>query len=157
MVWWKFWKKSPPPNAVDPMIAAAVPIVALLQSKPPFTAWRHPQSQIPAEHEDLIKTVVWGYQLFTYLKLIEAKFGQEVARIIREHGFIALNRLSDDMAKHMSHLLGIIERAVETALKHPITVPNKNPDQPDLEAPPELTMALYILFFEPIEPTLSSP
>jgi hypothetical protein len=62
---------------VDPMIVAGIALDHFLSHKKPFSDsdWRDPSTQIAAEYENFIRISVAGYQLFTYLKLIEEKFG----------------------------------------------------------------------------------
>lgn len=144
MAWWQFWKKRNPPFVIDPMTAALLPLDYFLERKKPFTDWRPPGTQILSQHEDEIKCMVWGYQLFTYLKLVEEKFGGEIAAIIREYQIITLNRLPDRMGDQASQLLQIIERAVAAGTKNPIKIP----DHTDVQAPIQLPMAIHLLCFE---------
>ena len=131
---------------VDPMMAGAVAIFHFIRHEKPFSEsdWRDPNTQIPSQHLDLIRVSVVGYQLFTYLKLIEDKFGPEISRIVREHQIIALNRLPDQMGDQMCQLLDMIHRAHESAIKNPMTVPG----HPDVEVPIEWRIALSLLYFE---------
>ena len=142
--WWQFWKKKQPSNVIEPLLAAAIPLDRLFSREKPFDEWKPPDTQVLPEHEDFIKTMVYGYQLFTYLQLIEAKFGLEIARIIREYQIIALNRLPEgDAGEQTSLLLQIITDAWKTANDKPIKIP----ERPDLHTPIEVTMALYLLGF----------
>jgi hypothetical protein len=104
---WPFWKKRKPPVMVDPLNMADIALDYFLSHKKPFSYsdWIPPDLQIPSEHAELIRFSVLGYQLFTYLKLVENKFGSEVARIIQEHQIIALNRLPERIGDEISQLL----------------------------------------------------
>lgn len=131
---------------VDPMIAAGIALDYFLSHKKPFSDsdWREPGSKIASEYENLIWMSVVGYQLFTYLKLIEEKFGPEIARIIREYQIIAVDRLPDHMGEQISLLLLMIQRAHQAAIKNPM----KFPGRPHIEVPTEYLMALHLLYFE---------
>ena len=152
--WWQFWKKEQPSNVIEPLLAAAIPLDRLFSREKPFNDWKPPDSQVLPEHEDFIKAMVYGYQLFIYLQLIEVKFGPEIARIIREYQIIALNRLPEGEAgEQTSLLLQIITDAWKTANDKPIKIP----DRPDLQMPIELAIALYLLVFTKDSPYYIPP
>jgi hypothetical protein len=131
---------------VDPMIAAGIALDHFLSHKKPFSDsdWREPGTRIASEYENLIWISVVGYQLFTYLKLIEEKFGPEIARIIREYQIIVVDRLPDHMGEQISLILLMIQRAHQAAIKNPM----KFPGRPHIEVPTEYLMALHLLYFE---------
>lgn len=131
---------------VDPMTAGGIALFHFFRHEKPFSDsdWRATGTQIAPEYEDLIHTSVIGYQLFTYLQLIGQKFGPEIARIVREHQIIAINRLPDQMGDQISELLQMIHRAHESAIKNPMKVPG----HPDVDVPIEWRIALTLLYFD---------
>ena len=131
---------------VDPMMAGGIALFHFFRHEKPFSDadWRPAGTQIAPQYEDLIHTSVIGYQFFTYLQLIEQRFGSEIARIVREHQIIAMNRLPDQMGDQISELLRMIHRAYESSIKNPMKVPG----HPDIEVPLEWRIALSLLYFE---------
>src|SRR5574341_835419 len=103
--WWQFWQKEQPSNVIEPLLAAAIPLDRLFSREKPFNDWKPPDTQVLPEHENFIKAMVYEYQLFIYLQLIEVKFGPEIARIIREYQIVALNRLPEGEAGEQTSLL----------------------------------------------------
>jgi hypothetical protein len=103
----------------------------------------------------LIQVGVWGYQLFVFLRLIERKFGSEVASAVRDEQAKALNRLPDMMGDQLVELLRIIDVGVRAGVTGPQTLP----DHPDVEIPIEYPIALSVLaqvqgssYFRQLEP-----
>ncbi len=149
MAWWNFWKKQnppnvsdmPPTNALSPESAAYLPFVALTKPDKPFTEWKAPGVQVPAAHESLIMLLVVGYQLFIYLKVIEAKFGAESARIIREHQLVMLKRLPEDLGRGLTFFLRVFERWEPTCPWRHVKIVGF----PDVQVPDEWSLALYLL------------
>jgi hypothetical protein len=84
---------------------------------------------------------VWGYQLFVFLKLIERKFGVDVARAVNEVQTETLNRLPDAMGNQLIDLLRIIDSGVRAGMTGPQTLPG----HPDVEVPVEYPIALSLL------------
>lgn len=152
--WWQFWKKKQPSNVIEPLFAAVIPIDRLFSREKPFDEWKPSDTQVRPEHADFIRVMVEGYQLFTYLQLIEAKFGLEITRVIREYQIIALNRLPESEAgEQISLLLKIISNAWKTANDYPIKIP----EYPDLRVPVEASMSLHLLTFTKDSPYYIPP
>lgn len=139
---WPFRKSHPPrPPAVDLTVAAAVALVPLFEKRAPFTSWCPPAQTIPPGREALIQVGVWGYQLFVFLKLIERKFGVDVARAVSQAQTEALNRLPDAMGDQLIELLRIIDAGVRAGMTGPQTLPG----HADVEVPLEYPIALSLL------------
>lgn len=139
---WPFRRSQPKrPPAVDLTVAAAVPLVPLFEKREPFTSWRPPDQAIPLGREALIQVGVWGYQLFVFLKLIERKFGVDVARAVSAAQTDTLNRLPDGMGDQLTELLRIIDVGVRAGMTGPQTLPG----HPDVEVPIEYPIALSLL------------
>lgn len=137
MTWWQFWKKKDPLET-DIFIFANLPIYKFLQKEEPYTAWRSPNVDLPTDLESLVRLWVNGYQLITFLKLVDQRFGPEIARIVREYQIVTLNRI-DNIGDEFAKLFKIIDDALNS---DPIKVPTS---QGEVEVPGELKVALALL------------
>lgn len=97
MSWWKIWEKArlvKRAEELDISTAAGLPMWLLFEKQEPFTFLFNDQifedlvpdaANLSEEVRAFVRFFAVGYQLIVYLKLVERKFGSEVARLMQEH------------------------------------------------------------------------
>src|ERR1019366_5271989 len=101
---WSFWRKSRPANMLDVATAGGIPLMLLCDRKEPFIflfndeafdAWAPDAARLSQEMRIFLRDIAAGYQFLVFLKLIDHKFGGEIAKLLREHLLIKADRISE--------------------------------------------------------------
>jgi hypothetical protein len=151
MAWWNPFKKDK--RGTDPFLMAGFPLLRLFEKKKPFYEW-NTSIQVPARLEGIADVSVWGYQLFVYSLLIRQKFGEEVAKIVRSHMILILDRdKGAKLGRYFEELFEVIERGVAASANTP-TIETK--DGTKIPVPAEIAIALAILAQMPDSPFFSN-
>jgi hypothetical protein len=102
------------PTEVSAATAGGLPLCLFFEQKDPFVyvsndevfaAWCG-ERQLPVECRAILKAVTAAFQLLVYLRIVEGKFGHEVARIVREYLLVVSDRAPEFQ---FSMLLGKVE------------------------------------------------
>ena len=141
MPWWKFWERTSRLKEIDPHSLAFWLVGSISERKPPFTMWRQDGMSFTEDEEAFVEVSVWTYQVFTFLRLLQPKFGVEIPRIVREHLLILLNRGERPLGDQMKALLEAVERGYERHTQKPLM----RPDKPDAPFPLEVSVAAALL------------
>jgi hypothetical protein len=130
---WPFRKRKPS-NVLDLATTGALPLYLFVERKDPFAyvfndemfqEWCPLAKYIPGDNRAILCILTVGYQFVTFLKLVEGKFGSEIARIVREHLLVAADRVPQLQIKDA---LVSMEHATERAL-HVELAPGENIEQ----------------------------
>jgi hypothetical protein len=112
------WTNQKACKELDALTAGSLPLYLLFSKKDPFgfvfsddvlAAWSGDRA-IPGGYKPMIRAVAASWQLFVFLRLLEAGFGREITRILREHLLIAADRAPEFQ---LSTLLQAIEDIAE--------------------------------------------
>jgi hypothetical protein len=141
------------PASADPMTVAGVAALMWAQKERPFSDHENLDVEIPAEHQALFLASFWCYQFFIYVKLIEEKFGAEIASLVEQCLRITLNRLPDKLGDEVAKFFGLVRQASESHAEGPQTMPGR----PDIPIPLEWPLALGVLALVPDSPFYVPP
>ena len=118
MSWWGSWMNRQSRKELDAFAAASLPLYLFFNQKDPFSyvfsddvlaAWSGDRA-IPDDSKPILRAVAASWQLLVFLGLLEAKFGPEITRILREHLLIAADRVPE---LQLSTLLRTIEEIAQ--------------------------------------------
>lgn len=133
---------------VSIFILANLPLHSALGKEEPFNLAHEAQA---ISNDDAIQGIIFmgvlSYQFFSYFEIIEERFGEEIARIAKEHMFITLNRLnaaetdaSLAMGDQIKHFMNFIQKIYKTEpFTHEINGETITP-------PKEYTLAFGMLY-----------
>lgn len=141
------------PASTDPMTIAGLAVMLWVKKERPFIDHESSDVEISAEHRALFVANFWCYQFFIYLKLIEEKFGAEIASLVEQCLRITMNRLPEKLGDEVAKFLGMARQAFEAHAEEPQTMPGR----PDITIPFEYRLALEILVLTPDSPFYVPP
>ncbi len=138
---------------VSLQVASGLPIFLMEKRETPFDDWHAPGTSVPANLEGLFQRTVWGYQLFLFRRLFDAKFGADAGRRARDHQDAALRRLANGLGDDVLEAAQAIEQSAAT-----LEVSESLLEQQEAaRVPPEYPLALQTLLVGRHSPYLVPP
>jgi hypothetical protein len=130
---------------LDPYELAMLPIAHLMSQSDPFDRYCRQTGGLTRAYRDVVNNGVWGYQLYTYLALIGAYFGEDARQQVRGYQLTLFN---PDAANREApgNILAVIEAAMGTRAVKVST------DSGDFQVPVEMNVALVLLLDMPCSP-----
>jgi hypothetical protein len=132
-------------RTLDVVHLAMMPLARMACGESPFDRFCPDSTPLTGEIGRIVSTGVSGYQLFTYLQMIESLFGTAVADSVRTHQIHILNRVERAGDKLFS-VLDLIARTVVTCDSTPES------EATDSGATIELYIAFALLLYLPESP-----
>ena len=130
---------------IDSFELAMLPVTYLLENSDPYARYGNGSGRLDESYRDVLNSGVWGYQLYTYLLMVDRYFGQSMRNRVREHQLAMLGSM-DDSSRSLDLTLTLIGNALDTS---GISVPG---DNGDINIPAEVNVALVLLLHDPASP-----
>lgn len=130
---------------IDSFELAMLPVTYLLENSDPYVRYGNGSGRLDESYCDVLNSGVWGYQLYTYLLMVDRYFGQSMRNRVREHQLAMLGSM-DDNSRSLDLTLTLIGNALDTS---GISVPG---DNGDINIPAEVNVALVLLLHDPASP-----
>lgn len=130
---------------LDAYELAMLPIAHLTSQAEPFNRYSGPTRTLTGAYREVVNNAVQGYQLYTYLVLIGAYYGEEIRQLVRSYQLTEFNP-GETGRGQLEKILAVIEAATETGGIKVST------DSGEFEVPVEMNVALALLLDLPCSP-----